>query len=101
MHATDSDAAAKARTLTEIAERLFWWMPPQDALADPLRFVAQVMALGSDRDVQAVEAQLGTEVFERVLDHPPAGLFSARRWNYWHVRRHRSPVPSLPQRFPR
>jgi hypothetical protein len=89
------------RMLTEIARRLFWWMPPEEALKDPPRFVAQVMALGTDRDVQSVEAQLGSEAFDRVLDHPPPGLFSLRRWNYWHVRQRRSPVPSLPRRFPR
>jgi hypothetical protein len=92
-------ATAKDRVLTEIAERLFWWRPPKDALEDQARFVAQVMALGTDRDVKCVEAQLGSEVFDRILDHPPPGLFSPRRWNYWHVRQHRNPVPSLPQRF--
>jgi hypothetical protein len=97
----DTDPICRDRILTEIAGRLFWWMPAQDALKDPNRFVAQVMAMGTDRDVKGVEAQLGAEVFDRVLDHPPAGLFSPRRWNYWHVRQRRSPVPALPQRFPR
>jgi hypothetical protein len=69
------------RMLTEIARRRFWWMPPEEALKDPLRFVAQVMAMGTDRDVRSVEAQPGSEAFDRVLDHPPAGLFSPRRWN--------------------
>lgn len=99
MHA--SGAIAKNRTVLEVAERLVWWMPPQNALEDPLRFVAQVMALGTDQDVKSVEDQLGSDVFDRVLDHPPAGLFSPRRWNYWQVRQHRTPAPSLPQRFPR
>jgi hypothetical protein len=31
-------ATAKDRILTEIAERLFWWIPPQDALEDQARF---------------------------------------------------------------
>ena len=97
VHATG--ATAEDRVLTEIAERLFWWIPAQDALKDQARFVAQVMALGTDRDVKSVETQLGSEVFDRILDNPPPGLFSLRRWNYWHVRQHRNPVPSLPRRF--
>lgn len=96
-----TDSAAEDRVLTGIAGRLIWWMASRDALDDRQRFVAQVMALGTDRDVDSVEAQLGSEVFDRVLDHPPAGLFSSRRWNYWHVRQRRSPVPPLPRRFPR
>jgi hypothetical protein len=71
-------ATAKDRILTEIAERLFWWIPPQDALEDEARFVAQVMALGTDRDVKSVEAQLGSEVFDRILDNPPPGLEDAQ-----------------------
>jgi len=94
------DSTTEDRILTGIAERLFWWMPPQEALKDQQRFVAQVMALGTDRDVKRVEARLGSEVFDLVLDHPPAGLFSPRRWNYWHIRQHRGPVPPLPRRFP-
>jgi hypothetical protein len=70
-------------------------------MRDQDRLVAQVMALGTDRDVQGIERALGSAVFDRVLDHPPAGLFSPRRWNYWHVRLGRSPVPPLPQRFRR
>jgi hypothetical protein len=91
--------AAADRDLVQVAERLFWWQTPQQALADPLRFVAQVMALGTDRDVAVAERRFGTEAFDAVLDQPPPGLFTPRRWNYWHVRQHRSPVPALPTRF--
>lgn len=87
------------RGLEQVAERLFWWQTPQQALADPHRFVAQVMALGTDRDVAVAERRFGTGAFDAVLDQPPPGLFTPRRWNYWHVRQHRSPVPALPTRF--
>ena len=86
--------------LARVAERLFWWQTPQQALADVHRFVAQVMALGTDRDVAVAEQRFGTEAFNAVLDQPPPGLFSPRRWNYWHVRQHRYPVPPLPIRLP-
>jgi hypothetical protein len=100
-HVSQADVTDQHRELAAVAERLFWWMSPADALRDEIRFVAQVMALGTDRDVARVEERLGGAVFECVLDHPPTGLFTPRRWNYWHVRQHRTPVPPLPQRFPR
>ncbi len=33
--------------LLDIAHRLLWWLPPEEALDCPIRFLAQVMALGS------------------------------------------------------
>jgi hypothetical protein len=86
--------------LEEIARRLCWWQPPAEAVRDPHRFVAQVMALGTDRDIDAVIRAFGKGVFEMVLDAPPPGLFTPRRWHYWHVRCQRLPTPPLPQRFP-
>jgi hypothetical protein len=95
---TDSEPF-KDLSLEQVAARLVWWQTPSQALGDPLRFVAQVMALGTDRDVRVVESRFGPGVFDAVLDRPPPGLFSPRRWNYWHVRQRRTPVPALPRRF--
>lgn len=91
--------ASDERDLMRVARRLFWWMTPQAALADRHRFVAQVMALGTDRDVAVIERQFGPDAIDAVLNQPPPGLFTPRRWNYWHVRQRRNPVPALPTRF--
>jgi len=91
--------ASDERDLLRVAGRLFWWKPPEVALADRHRFVAQVMALGTDGDIAVIERQFGPGAIDAVLDQPPPGLFTPRRWNYWHVRHHRSPVPALPTRF--
>ncbi|MCL4177923.1 MAG: hypothetical protein KJ072_09280 [Verrucomicrobia bacterium] len=102
---SESLSRATARTvdsdLDEVARRLCWWQSPAEARRDVVRFAAQVMALGTDRDVETLARALGEEMFDRVLDAPPPGLFSPRRWNYWHVRRRRLPTPALPVRFPR
>jgi hypothetical protein len=90
---------ANWRELEEVAQRLCWWRPPAEAIHDQHRFVAQVMALGTDRDIDAVLRAFGESVFEKVLDKPPPGLFTPRRWHYWHVRFRRLPSPPLPQRF--
>lgn len=85
--------------LVRVARRLFWWESPAQSLANPLRFTAQVMALGTWNDISLVKARLGETAFALVLDRPRPGVFTQRRWNYWHVRLHRFPVPPLPRRF--
>ena len=87
--------------LAGVARRLFWWESPEQSLADPLRFSAQVMAIGTWNDIRVVQAKLGESAFARVSDKATPGLFTARRWNYWHVRFQRFPVPPLPRRFPK
>jgi hypothetical protein len=83
--------------LEKIAEKLFWWKTPGEALSSPGRFLAQVMTLGTLEDVQTVQRVFGREAFRDVLHNPPPGVFDARSWNYWHVIFH-LPVPPLPER---
>lgn len=85
--------------LVPVARRLIWWQPPAAGLHDLPRLVAQVMNLGTLADIRAVERALGEQAFGQVLDHPPPGVFTARRWNYWHVRLNRLPARALPARF--
>ncbi len=86
--------------LLPVAQRLFWWEKPEEALTNRHRFAAQVMSLGTWEDIMTVKSKLGEAIFEEVINAPPPGVFSARRWNYWHVRLGRFPVPPLPHRFP-
>jgi len=95
-----TQAIAPTPELQAIARRLFWWGPRHELLLDRIRFVAQVMNLGTWVDICAVRQCLGEAVFGEVLDRPPPGVFTARRWNYWHVRLGRLPVPRVPERFP-
>lgn len=84
--------------LLHVARRLFWWMPPEEALEYPVRFLAQVMTLGTWDDVQNVRTELGPECFRMVLQDPPAGVFDPRSWNYWHHVFGIWDVPDLPRR---
>jgi len=85
-------------SLERIVRRLFWWKSPEEALADPIRFVSQVMTFGTWDDIQIALAEYGDDTFRAALDSPPAGVFDARSWNYWHLVFGRTPVPPLPQR---
>jgi hypothetical protein len=71
--------------LKRVARELFWWQTPEVSLADPRRFLAQVMTLGTWQEVQLVKHAFGWEAFQDALLHAPAGVFDPRSWAYWHV----------------
>jgi hypothetical protein len=95
--APTSSKASDREALEELAEKLFWWKSPEEALARWPRFLAQVMTLGTWNDVQTVRRICGKEAFREVLRDPPAGVFDPRSWAYWHAVFGLS-VPSLPKR---
>lgn len=84
--------------LLGIARRLLWWLPPEEALERPVRFLAQVMMMGTWDDVQCVLGEVGAEEFRRVLLDAPPGVFDQRSWHYWHHVFGIEPVPPLPRR---
>jgi hypothetical protein len=83
--------------LEQVARRLFWWKSPAEALADPRRFLAQVMVYGTPEDVAVAREHFSLDDFKAVLIDPPAGLFDPRSWSYWHVVFGMEP-PELPRR---
>ena len=89
---------AQNEALQRIAQKLFWWKQPAEALQDHVRFVAQVMTYGTWDDVQATRAILGEQAFRETLEHPPAGVFDPPSWAYWHHVFCILPVPELPKR---
>ena len=71
--------------LAELAGRLVWWKPPAEVLADPERFLAQVMVYGTAEDIVAARRHYPESAFGDVLANPPSGLFDPRSWAYWHA----------------
>jgi hypothetical protein len=84
--------------LETVAKRLFWWKSPADALADPVRFLAQVMTYGTVEDLVVARRHYSGDDFRRVLDEPPAGVFDPRSWAYWHIVFGLEPPAELPRR---
>lgn len=72
-------------TLEQVAKRLFWWKSPPEALADPHRFIAQVMVYGTPEDLAVARRHFSESAFRQVLAEPPSGLFDPRSWAYWHL----------------
>ncbi len=85
-------------SIEDVAARLVWWKPAAEALEDRQRFLAQVMTYGTVEDVVAARDRFGEDAFRQVLADPPAGVFDARSWAYWHVVFGMDPPPELPRR---
>jgi hypothetical protein len=93
----ESDSAALAR----LARRYIWWQPPEEAVRNLHRLMAQVMNLGTSEDARAMRAMIGDEALRRVLAEASPGEFSDRSWHYWHqMLGEKDPVevPPLPKR---
>jgi hypothetical protein len=81
-----------------VARRLLWWKSPAEALADPRRLLAQVMALGTPEDLAAARRHFPDDAFRAVLADPPPGVFDPRSWAYWHLMLDLGPAPAPPAR---
>lgn len=84
--------------LLKVARRVVWFKEPEEALADPVHFLAHVMTYGTVEDLKALQGVAGVEEFREVLENAPAGIFDARSWAYWNLRCGRIPSPPLPTR---
>ena len=89
---------AQTREALAVAERVVWFKPPAEALADPVHFLAHVMTYGTVEDLRALDGVAGMEEFREALDNAPPGVFDARSWTYWNLKCGRSPAPPLPAR---
>ena len=84
--------------LLRVARRVVWFKEPEEALAEPVHFLAHLMTYGTVEDLKAVQGVAGIEEFREVLERAPAGVFDARSWAYWHLKCGRVPAPPLPAR---
>jgi len=72
-----------SQDLRQVARELFWWQAPDISLANPRRFLGQVMTLGTWQEVQMVKESFGWDAFKDALLHAQAGVFDGRSWAYW------------------
>lgn len=85
--------------LMAVAPRVIWFEPPEQALADPIRFLAYLMTYGTVEDIGVVRRYLDLEDFREALDNAPPGIIDARSWAYWHAITGRYPAPPMPRRM--
>lgn len=87
-----------AVALRDLAERLIWWQPAEQSLRHPARLIAQAMAIGTTQDAALAQAVFDVEALRAVLGHAPPGVFSPRRWDFWHLHFGYRQTPPLPIR---
>ena len=81
-----------------VAQRVLWFEPPAEALADPVRFMAYAMAHATYEDMQILRAHESDNAFREALDRAPPGIIDPRSWAYWNSKMGRWPPPPAPER---
>ena len=82
----------------EIARNVIWFEEPEQALADPVRFMAYAMRYALPEDMRAIRKHVSDDDFRDALDHAPPGIIDPRSWAYWNSKMGRYPAPPLPTR---
>lgn len=84
--------------LLAVAARVIWFEPPEQALADPIRFLAYLMTYGTLEDIAVLQRYLDSGDFREALEQAPPGIIDDRSWAYWNVMAGRYPIPPMPRR---
>ena len=71
----------------------------QQALADPVRFLAYVMTYATIEEIAVVQRYVGPDDFREALEHAPPGIMDERSSAYWNVMAGRYAVPLMPRRI--
>lgn len=85
--------------LLAVARRIVWFEEPEEALRDPLRFLAYAATRATHADMRVIRAYVSDDDFREALDCAPPGIIDARSWAYWHSKLGRWPPPPMPRRF--
>lgn len=84
--------------MLDVARRIIWFEPPEQALKDPARFMAYAAAGATHEDMKIIRRYVSDEDFCQALDQAPPGIIDPRSWAYWNSKLGRWPTPPLPKR---
>lgn len=76
-----------------LAKRLVWFEPPEQALADPVRFLAYAFARATHEEMNLLRRYLSDADLREALLKTPPGIIDPRSWCYWHIRFGLDPAP--------
>lgn len=86
------------RDLLKVAPRIIWFEPAETALANPVRFLAYLMAYGTIEEIAVARRYVSRDDFREALEKAPPGIMDKRSWAYWNTKLGRYPVPPMPGR---
>jgi hypothetical protein len=81
-----------------VARRLVWFEEPDEALFDPVRFMAYAIAAATHEDMKVLRRYVSDDDFRKALDKAPPGIIDPRSWAYWNSKMGRYPAPPPPKR---
>jgi len=81
-----------------VVRRVVWFESPEEALSDPVRFMAYAMANATHEDMKIIRRYVADTDFLEALDNAPPGIIDRRSWAYWNSKMGRYPVPPPPVR---
>ncbi|MBI1862222.1 MAG: hypothetical protein HYR96_15015 [Deltaproteobacteria bacterium] len=84
--------------LLRVAQRMVWFKPPTEAIANGYHFVAHVLTYGTHEDVSTLRKHLSEDDLKEAIVNAPPGVFDTRSWAYWNLMIGRYPAPPLPER---
>ena len=71
--------------LLALAPRIIWFERAEQALSNPVRFLAYLMTYGTLQDIIVVRRYLDLNDFREALEHAPPGIIDRRSWAYWNT----------------
>lgn len=81
-----------------VARRVIWFESPEQALVDPIRFMAYAFTYARHEDMRILRQHISDDALREALDYAPPGIIDARSWAYWNSKLGRYPPPPMPAR---
>lgn len=63
----------------ELARRVIWFEAPEQALADPIRFLAYAMSYARHEDMRVIRQFVSDDDFRDALDHAPRAAAQTKK----------------------
>jgi hypothetical protein len=89
---------AHSLELEDIARRIIWFEQPDEALRDPIRFMAYAFRYATPSDMQVLRKNVSDDDLRAALSQAPPGIIDARSWSYWNAIFGIFPPPPMPVR---
>lgn len=69
----------------DVARRVVWFEPPEEAMKDTRRFMAYAFRYATHQDMLILRRHLTDDFLRDALEHAPPGIIDGRSWAYWRL----------------
>jgi len=87
-----------SKEIEPVVRRIVRFESPEEALADPVRFMAYAMASATHEDMKVIRRYVDDVDFLEALDKAPPGIIDRRSRAHWNSKMGRYPALPLPVR---